>query len=151
MMPSFVRRILLIALVLGLIGTQAELLLLGHYEDAWQFVPLVLLGAGILVMIAHAIRPGEGTVRGVRLLMVFFVVAGAVGSWLHYHGNSDFELEIDPALPRWPLFKAAITGVTPVLAPGSMIQLGLIGLAWCFRHPALGGSKDSVTPSSERS
>jgi hypothetical protein len=80
-----------------------------------------------------------------RLLMAFFVLSGIVGTWMHYRGNSAFELEVDPALPSWPLFKASISGVTPVLAPGSMIQLGLIGLAWCFRHPVLGGSQDSTS------
>lgn len=148
-MPSFVRRILLFALVLGLIGMPAELLLLGHFEDAWQMVPLVLMGTGLLVLAWHAIRPGPGTVRGVRMLMVLFVVAGVVGTWLHYASNAEFELEITPEIARWPLFKAAIAGALPVLAPGSMIQLGLIGLAWCFRHPALGATKDFSNTSTE--
>ena len=30
-----------------------------------------------------------------------------------------------------------LTGATPALAPGAMVQLGLIGLAYTFRHPAL--------------
>lgn len=143
----FVRRILFFALAIGLVGTQAELLLLGHIEGATQYVPVVLLGTGILVVLAHAIKPGPATVRGMRMLMICFIIAGAAGTWLHYDGNRAFELEIDPALPGWPLFKAAISGVTPVLAPGSMIQLGLIGLAWCFRHPALGDTQDATTTS----
>jgi hypothetical protein len=89
------------------------------------------------VLVAHAIHPGEGSVRGMRLLMFAFVAAGLAGTWFHYRGNADFELEITPDMPAWPLLKAALTGATPVLAPGSMIQLGLIGIAWCFRHPAL--------------
>jgi hypothetical protein len=144
-MPLFVRRILLFALVIGLIGTSAELLLLGHFEDAWQNAPLVLMGVALLVLGVHAIQPGPGTVRGVRLLMILFIVAGAVGTWLHYQSNSEFELEITPDMMYWPLFKAAITGALPVLAPGSMIQLGLIGLAWCYRHPALGAMNDAST------
>jgi hypothetical protein len=148
-MPIFVRRILLFALVLGLIGMQAELLLLGHFEDVWQNTPLVLMGIALLVLIGHAIRPGPGTVRGVRLLMVLFIAAGVLGTWLHYQSNSEFELEITPDMLYWPLFKAAITGAIPVLAPGSMIQLGLIGLAWAYRHPALGTMHDVSTTSPE--
>jgi hypothetical protein len=40
-------------------------------------------------------------------------------------------------LAGWELFKEAMTGATPALAPGAMVQLGLIGLAWSYRHPAL--------------
>jgi hypothetical protein len=31
----------------------------------------------------------------------------------------------------------ALTGATPVLAPGSMSLLGVIGLALTYRHPLL--------------
>jgi hypothetical protein len=46
------------------------------------------------------------------------------------------------------LFKAAITGATPALAPGSLIQMGLLGLAYTFRHPALRSKIDQ--PPNER-
>ena len=31
----------------------------------------------------------------------------------------------------------ALRGATPALAPGTMILLGLMGLLYCYRHPAL--------------
>lgn len=136
-MPDSLRTLLLATLVLGLLGTEAELLLLEHFEDAWQLVPVVLLGVALLALLAHAFARGRPTVRTVQVTMVFFVVAGVLGTWLHYQSNAEFELEIVPEMVFWPLFKAAMAGTMPVLAPGAMIQLGLIGLAWSFRHPAL--------------
>ena len=40
---STLRRFLLALLVLGLGGVGVELLALAHYEDSWQFAPLVLI------------------------------------------------------------------------------------------------------------
>ena len=81
-----------------------------------------------------------------RAVMGSFVVAGLVGVVLHYRGNAVFEQEMEPALSGWPLFEAAMMGATPALAPGAMAQLGLLGLLWCWRHPAL--ARTTETPSS---
>jgi hypothetical protein len=35
------------------------------------------------------------------------------------------------------LVSKTLTGATPVLAPGSMSLLGLVGLAFAYRHPVL--------------
>jgi hypothetical protein len=35
------------------------------------------------------------------------------------------------------LISKTLTGATPVLAPGSMSLLGVVGLAFTYRHPAL--------------
>ncbi len=133
-----VRKILILALAVGILGTGTELLLLGHTEDTWQLVPLILFGGGIIVLMWHAFAAGKGTVRALQATMVLFVVSGAVGTWLHYSGNMEFELEMYPTLEGTKLFAEAMTGATPALAPGTMIGLGLVGLAYAFRHPRLG-------------
>ena len=46
-------------LVLGLIGTVTELILLEHYEQPLQFVPLVLIVLGVVVLAWHALRAGH--------------------------------------------------------------------------------------------
>jgi hypothetical protein len=69
--------------------------------------------------------------------MWLFVVSGLVGLWLHYKGNVEFEREMYPALAGLQLFKQAMTGATPSLAPGTMVQFGMLGLLYAFRHPAL--------------
>jgi hypothetical protein len=58
---------------------------------------------------------------------------------LHYHGNEEFELEMYPSLSGMQLVSETLTGATPVLAPGSMALLGVVGLASTYRHPVLRG------------
>jgi hypothetical protein len=36
-----------------------------------------------------------------------------------------------------PLLWKVMSGAAPALAPGAMVQLGLLGLIYTFRHPAL--------------
>jgi hypothetical protein len=123
------RRFLLITLAVGVAGMGSELLLIGHVEGAFQLVPLVLLGAGLATIIWHAVRPDSVSARVLRVLMVLFVVSGGVGVVLHYLGNQAFELEMYPAMSGTELVGHTLTGATPVLAPGSMALLGLVGLA----------------------
>lgn len=118
-------------------GAGIELLLLGHTESFQQWIPLLLLGAGLLAAAAAAARPRRGTLTGFRVLMVLFSVAGLLGLYLHYAGNVEFEREMYPSLGGFALFREAMTGATPALAPAVMIQLGVLGFAWTWRHPAL--------------
>jgi hypothetical protein len=141
-LPSALRTFLLVALLLSLLGTVAELLLLEHFEDAWQWAPIALLAAALLTMGWYALERGPVSLNVLRVLMVLCVVSGFVGVLLHYRGNVEFELEMYPDLSGWKLFKDAMMGATPALAPGAMLQIGLIGLAWTFRHPAFTSHKD---------
>ena len=75
--------------------------------------------------------------------MVLCMTSGLVGLLLHYKGNVEFELEMYPDLSGWKLFKDSMMGATPALAPGAMLQIGLVGLAWTFRHPAFKSRSDA--------
>ena len=132
-----IRAILLLALVSGLVGLGTELLLLEHFEDWRQKVPLGLIALGMLVLIWHAIDRRGTPVRALQLLMVVFIAAGAIGMTFHYQGNVEFELELYPSMSGLELFKKSMMGATPALAPGAMVQLALIGLAYCYKHPRL--------------
>lgn len=132
-----VRRLLLLTLVVSLVGTITELLLLEHFEDYWQWTPIILLGASLATVGWHGLERGHRSLNVLRVLMVLCVVSGAVGVLLHYQGNVEFELEMYPDLAGWSLFRDSMMGATPALAPGAMVQIGLVGLAWTFRHPAL--------------
>lgn len=138
--PNLVR--LLRALLLGLLafsiaGTAAELLLLEHFESITQWIPLIAFGIALPAVAAAAFVPRRSTVRLLQVVMLAFIAAGLVGLWLHYRGNVEFALETYPAMKGWDLVREALTGATPALAPGTMVQLGLLGLAATFRHPAL--------------
>ena len=84
----------------------------------------------------HALDPGTGSLLAFRLTMVLFIVAGLLGIYLHYRANVEFQREVDPAIAGRELLVKAMTAKTPpALAPGSMSQLGLIGLAYAYRYP----------------
>ena len=141
--PSTLRKLLLLTLVVSLIGTIAELLLLEHFEDLWQWTPIVLLVAALVTLGWHALERGSASLNVLRGLMVLCAVSGVLGVLLHYKGNVEFELEMYPDLHGWQLFKEAMMGATPALAPGAMLQIGLVGLAWMFRHPAFKPKNDA--------
>ncbi len=64
---------------------------------------------------------------------------GIIGITLHYQANAEFQREIDPALGGLALFwKVVEATAPPALAPGVMVQLGLLGLVYTYKHPALG-------------
>jgi hypothetical protein len=130
------RRLLLALVVLGALGLIAELLLLEHYEDSWQWAPLVLLTATLASAVAVGLRPVAASLAIFRVVMLLCVAAGGVGVFLHYRGNAEFELERTPSLRGVPLLWESLRGATPALAPGAMAQLGLLGLLFAWRHPA---------------
>ncbi len=143
---AIARRVLLLILLLGMVGILVELLLVEHFEDAWQFVPLVLLTLGLVVIPWHARAPGRASARALRALMSLFLVAGLVGIFLHYRGNREFELEQSPNASEWELFRESVMGGTPALAPGVMIQLGLLGLLFGYlpAPPRLSGGRRGI-------
>ena len=129
------RWFLLVLFVLGVVGTGIELLLLGHTEDVWQWAPLGLMAVSMAVLCWRLVDHRMVTLRLFQGTMMLFVVSGFVGLWLHYSGNVEFEREIYPTMEGFELFRAALTGATPTLAPGTMLELGLLGLAYTYRHP----------------
>jgi Na+/alanine symporter len=131
-----IRRVLLAILVIGMAGTSIELLLLKHVEEATQLVPLVLLGLAFVSVAWHAARPSVSSVMTLQIVMVLFVASGLIGMVLHYQANVEFQHEMDRSLAGMPLFwKVMAAKAPPALAPGSMSQLGLIGLAYSYRYP----------------
>jgi cation transport ATPase len=135
---SRVRAMLLAIFFLGSVGIGAELFLLNHLESLLQWIPLVLILLSFCVLGWHALRGNRLTTRAVQGTMIAFIAAGLAGVYFHYQGSVEFKLESNPTLKGWPLFWQAVGSKTPPpLAPGVMIQLGLVGLAYTYRHPAL--------------
>jgi hypothetical protein len=133
--PATIRKILLWTLIAGADGTLAELLLIGHDESSAQFIPLALLALAVVAGVTVLATPTVPALLLLKLLMVLFVASGPLGVVLHYRGNQEFELERQPSATGWPLMSKTLTGATPVLAPGSMSLLGVIGLVCVHRHP----------------
>ena len=134
---STIRRFLLAILILGLAGTGVELVLLEHYEDSAQLLPLFFIGLALVAILGHLLIGGPGAILFLRAVMVFLLLSGALGVVLHYRGSMEFQLEMDPTQSGWDLFaKVLHAKAPPALAPGVMAQLGLIGLVYTYRHPA---------------
>ena len=131
------RRGALLIFVLGTLGLGAELLLLGHFEEWRQQVPLVLLGLGLVLLAARLLYRGALILRLFRWTMLAFVLGGLAGLWLHLSANMEFELEMYPTLSGLELLAKALGGALPALAPGALVQLGLIGFLYTYQHPAL--------------
>ncbi len=138
------RGLLLAVLLYGILGMLAELYLLEHYEEWWQLVPLLLLGVAVPVIGLCWARPSPATLRALQGLMLVFLMAGALGVYQHYTGNAEFELEMYPSRAGFELFWESLKGATPALAPASLSWLGLIGLAYCYRHPALWSGREGA-------
>jgi hypothetical protein len=130
-----IRRILGAILLLGMSGTLMELLLLGHDEDSTQLIPLGLLGLGVAAVAWRAVSGSDASTIAVRGVMALFLVAGLLGVYYHYQANVEFQRETDPSIAGRALLTAVLRAkVPPALAPGIMVQLGLIGLAYTYRH-----------------
>jgi hypothetical protein len=136
--PSLRRmRALLLGLVaFGAVGLAAELILLEHWGDPRQWIPLTLLVASLGGVAAVVVRPGPTSLRLFRGVMVLVTASGVAGTLFHVQANAGLEREIDPTISGAALAWAALGGGTPSLAPGAMIQLGLLGLLAVLRHPA---------------
>ncbi len=125
---SWRRRLLFGILLMSQLGLLLELLLLEHTEGFWQKVPLVLLSAGVVTTILHGLLRRRWSRWTFSIVMAAFLIGGGIGVAQHYDGNREFELEMSPELGGWELFKEAIQGATPALAPSALAQIGLIGL-----------------------
>lgn len=133
-----IRLLLLWALGVGVLGTTGELILLRHIDKPAQWIPLAFLGAGLPIVVWHAAAPSAVSVRVLQGLMLAFIILGVLGVGLHYDGNVEFERELHPDEHGWEFVRKTVAGATPVLAPGSMVLLGLVGLAHAYHHPRRG-------------
>lgn len=138
------RRFFMAIFLFCLVGTGGELLLLEHFKEFSQKVPLALIGLSLVVLVVHAFVRRAASLRLFQGMMILFFIGGAAGLLLHYRGNVEFELERHPGAAGFELFIKALMGATPALAPGTMMQLGLLGLAYTYRHPLLARPKRSI-------
>jgi hypothetical protein len=129
----FIRRVVLIVLLLGMAGTLAELTLIAHYEDLTQWIPIVLLAVGLAALAVDLAFARGWTQLLIQLTMVLVMGAGALGIYFHFHGSREFQLEMDPQMRGTTLVWHVLRAKSPpTLAPGSMVQLGILGLGYAY-------------------
>jgi hypothetical protein len=130
---ELLRRWILVVILLGVIGTLIELVLLEHYEEPVQYVPLVLLVAALVVLAWLPMSYGPASLRTMQILMVLYVLAGFAGFVAHFVGSAEYQLELDPDMSTMDMLEKILHAkAPPLLAPGMMLQLGLLGLAYVY-------------------
>jgi hypothetical protein len=138
------RAMVLAVFLIGLVGTGLELVFLDHIAGFSQLIPIVLFVMSLLVLAWHGLERKSASLRAFQITMLLLVAAGVLGGAFHFKFNWEFELEGDPAMARTELFSKAMKGAAPSLAPGAMIQLGLLGLIYTFKHPVLQQTKEQI-------
>jgi hypothetical protein len=128
-------RLFLLALTcLLLMGTLLELWLVNHTDDAVQWVPFVLAGAGILVALIVLARPRPATVRLLRWCMLLLIVGSMFGIFEHVSNNISFEREIQPNATVNRLIWRGFSGPNPLLAPGTLAIAAVLALAATYKY-----------------
>jgi hypothetical protein len=124
--------------LLVMVAVETELFLLNHIEEWRQWLPLVLVATSAIVLVRELIRASSTGLTILRILMVLLIATGLLGVVFHYQGNLEFQMEIDATQHGWPLIQKVLQAKTPpALAPGALVQMGLLGLLYTYRHPSL--------------
>jgi hypothetical protein len=131
------RSLLLFIITAGLLATEVELLLLGHLKPVLQAFPVLLIFLALAMVVWHVKSGNTTSVRIFQGTMFLCVITGIVGTLIHYIFDIAWTATKDPTLHGFALYKTALGSQAPPVAPAVMVQLGLLGLLYTFRHPAL--------------
>jgi hypothetical protein len=114
---------------LGLVG---ELLLIGHTEETLQLLPIVLGGLTTLGALWAARLPETAAPKALQALSVALVLSSALGVWEHLESNLEFERELRPDQSLTEALIGALSGASPLLAPGALVvaALALAAAVW---------------------
>ncbi len=121
---------IIVALLFMMVGTAFELILLEHYEDWQQLIPLVCIGAAMLLVGVLFRTRSRFAIVSFKTVLGLTALSGIYGTYLHLQANYEFELEMRPTAAGWELFTESLAGALPALAPGSMIVLAIIGYSF---------------------
>ncbi|MCK6519225.1 hypothetical protein L6R46_29690 [Myxococcota bacterium] len=114
---------------LGLVG---ELLLIGHTEETLQLLPIVLGGLTTLGALWAARLPETAAPKALQALSAALVLCSALGVWEHLESNLEFERELRPDQSLTEALIGALSGSSPLLAPGALVvaALALAAAVW---------------------
>ncbi len=124
------QQVIIVALLFMMLGTALELYLLDHYEDTLQLIPLLCIGAAILIVLLLFFQRTALLLRIFKLVLAITALSGFYGAFLHLQANYEFEQEMKPTAKGWELFVESLSGALPALAPGSLIVLALLGYSY---------------------
>ena len=88
---------------------------------------------GAMALAWHAAAKDTASLRALQIVMGLFVLSGFAGMAAHFNGSAEYQLELNPEMPTAELLEKILRAkAPPLLAPGMMIQLGLLGLAYAY-------------------
>lgn len=135
---AVLRRGILGVAILGTAAMTVELLLIGHYASSNQTIPLAVAALALVALVWVALAPSLVAIRLLQLAMLVTAGTGITGIALHFQSNVATLRHDEPALAGADLiWRVVTTPAPPALAPGVMVQIGLLGLLVSYRHPAL--------------
>src|SRR4051812_25541440 len=102
-------------LLLGLLGTVTELMLLSHYEQPLQLVPVVLIALAIVSLLWQWLMRDMASLNVMLVVMALSVVAGFVGVLAHFEGSAEFQRDLDPSMGTWELLEKILRAKAPPL------------------------------------
>jgi hypothetical protein len=76
-------------------------------------------------------------VRALQVSGLLLVIVGVVGIGLHFGANFDDVRTDEPLLVGLDFWTSVAKGEHPTLAPGTLVQFGLLALLYSYKHPAL--------------
>lgn len=129
-LPENVSRILFIALLLNVAGILVELYFLDHFEDTFQWIPLIVLGLSTGILVSEKITDSRRLLDLFAASMLLLMIAGVVGIYFHLAGNSEFVSESYPNATTFEHIRRVLHGATPAFAPGSLVGMGIVGFAY---------------------
>ena len=130
------RRLILALLTFGLAATVVDLFGLAHYKESLQIVPIAIILFTLAIVLWHVFTGSTASLLTLRVMMLVLILVGAIGVFYHMRASMAFQLEANPDLTGWPLLTKILRAkAPPALAPGIMVQLGLLGSIYGYRHP----------------
>jgi len=130
---ELLRKWILAVLAFGLLGTITELTFLSHFEQPLQFVPMILIVLALGTIAWQWQAPSVASLRSFQVTMVLFVLAGVAGVIAHALGSAEFQIELNPEIGTWELVEKVLRAKgPPVLAPGMLAMMGLLGLGYVY-------------------
>ena len=130
------RRFLLGMAAAVYVAIPPELLMVDHLEEWRQWIPFGVAALGLAAIGWMAMAPSRNAVRAIRATAVVAVVASLAGGWLHLVGNLEIEREVNASAGAAAQVWGALSGASPLLAPGMVALAGVLAAAATYRHPA---------------
>jgi len=140
-MEGWYRRFLLILATSMYCLIPVELVLSGHTEGFLQWIPFIVCAVALASLLGWGVLRSRWSYHLLKASMAVTCASSLVGAYQHYLHNLELELEIRPGSVWTDVFAEAISGASPLLAPGILFLAGLLVLAALRQWPMGGTAK----------